>query len=155
MHQFQIFHWAQKFRASIIWSICCFTIFFRLWLLGVTWSRFNSWLHRAITVWSCSALLLQFVDTFQVSHFFQRDFGPILNRFLEPRHSASKYDGERYLPTQKKGGKWWVLLCCRSLGNAGTLFGKVRRVRICNRIRSVCAHAEQKGFKLRWKGNSS
>ena len=39
-------------------------------------------------------------------------------------------------------------------GNAGTFFEKARRVRIRDRFRSVDAHADQKGFKLRRSGNS-
>ena len=55
----------------------------------------------------------------------------------------------------RKGWKRYVLLSCRSLGDARTLFDKSRRARIRNRLRSFNAHAEHKGSKLRWTGNSS
>ena len=53
-----------------------------------------------------------------------------------------------------KGGKRCVLLSCRSLRNASTLFAKARRPRNRDRFPSVDAHAEHKGFKLRRTANS-
>ena len=49
----------------------------------------------------------------------------------------------------KKGENRSILLSGRILGNAATLFNKSRRARIRDRFRSVYAHAEQKGCKLR------
>ena len=69
------------------------------------------------------------------------------------RPQRSMEPGERCLQAQK-GGERCALLSCRSLGSASTLFEKARRARIGNRLRSVNAHAEQKGFKLRRTGNS-
>ena len=48
------------------------------------------------------------------------------------------------LSTQKRRQRY-VLLSCRSLANAGTIFEKARRATVRNRLRSVHAHAEQEG----------
>ena len=47
------------------------------------------------------------------------------------------------------------MLSCRNLGNAGASSKKARRARTRDRLRSIDAHADQKGQKLRRPGNTS
>ena len=60
--------------------------------------------------------------------------------------------GKGCLQTQK-GRKGYILLSCRSLGNASTLLDKSRRARFRHRPRSVYAHSEQKRIQaqVNWK----
>ena len=54
----------------------------------------------------------------------------------------------------KKGVTRYVLLSCRSLGNASTLFEQARRTTIRNRLWSFYAYVKQEGLELRRVGYS-
>ena len=74
--------------------------------------------------------------------------------FVESRSGRKRQCGKTW-KNVFSGKQLDSVLFCRRLGNAGTVFDKSRRTRICNRPRRPNAHAEGKGFELRRDGNSS
>ena len=64
------------------------------------------------------------------------------NRFGAPAETHGTWQRMSF---NSKRRQRYVLLSCRSLANAGTIFEKARRATVRNRLRSVHAHAEQEG----------